>query len=163
MPRRFPLFLFVVVLSLAASVGSTMLVDRFLIERISIIGSWVGFERALNPGIAFSIAFPPLIQSILIFAALVAVTVLALCSLTSTLASVAFGLIVGGALGNIVDRLPDGFVTDFLQVGTFPIFNIADSCISVGVALLLLDLLLQRRFWGEDQRFKIKDQNKRED
>ena len=49
-----------------------------------------------------------------------------------------FGLIIGGALGNIVDRFDDGHVTDFIQIGWWPLFNIADSCISIGVIILLL-------------------------
>jgi signal peptidase II len=51
------------------------------------------------------------------------------------------GLVLGGALGNFVDRWPDGRVTDFLDVGVgttrWPAFNAADSCIVVGLALLL--------------------------
>ena len=51
----------------------------------------------------------------------------------------AMGLQLGGALGNVVDRLMfDGKVTDFISVGSFPVFNVADASISVGVAVLLL-------------------------
>ena len=54
-------------------------------------------------------------------------------------------LILGGALGNLVDRLRLGYVVDFLDVfvGNYhwPAFNVADSCICIGVALLLIDLL----------------------
>lgn len=51
----------------------------------------------------------------------------------------AMGLQMGGALGNVVDRLTQGGeVTDFISVGTFPVFNVADSSISVGVAILLI-------------------------
>ena len=59
-------------------------------------------------------------------------------------------LVAGGALGNAMDRLTHGYVVDFLQFHYqgwfFPAFNVADSAITVGAALLLLDsLLLQRR------------------
>lgn len=58
----------------------------------------------------------------------------------------AMGLQMGGALGNVVDRLTnDGMVTDFLSVGTFPVFNIADSSISVGVAILLIGVWFKER------------------
>jgi signal peptidase II len=50
---------------------------------------------------------------------------------------------LAGALANIADRLPDGVVTDYFQVGTFPIFNVADSAITIGAALLLLQVLLE--------------------
>jgi signal peptidase II len=63
----------------------------------------------------------------------------------SWLIRLALGLQLGGALGNLVDRLTRGTVTDFISVGTFPVFNIADSCISCGVALLLVDMLIEQR------------------
>jgi signal peptidase II len=52
---------------------------------------------------------------------------------------------LGGALGNLTDRLLRGPVTDFVAVGSFPVFNVADSSISVGVALLVLTLWLEER------------------
>lgn len=60
---------------------------------------------------------------------------------------VAFGMIVGGAIGNIVDRLHFGYVIDFVDFyRIWPnIFNLGDSCITVGVGLLLLSSLVARR------------------
>jgi signal peptidase II len=55
---------------------------------------------------------------------------------------------LGGALGNLVDRLTVGQVTDFISVGTFPVFNIADSSISIGVVVLLLGV------WYKDRQEK---------
>lgn len=57
----------------------------------------------------------------------------------------AMGLQLGGALGNLIDRLMMGRVTDFISVGSFPVFNIADASISVGVAVLLLGVWLKER------------------
>jgi signal peptidase II len=61
----------------------------------------------------------------------------------------ALSLILGGALGNVIDRLQHGYVVDFIQVHHrgwyFPSFNVADSAISVGAALLILDELLRVR------------------
>ena len=56
------------------------------------------------------------------------------------------GLIVGGALGNLFDRVKDGAVVDFISVGRWPAFNIADSSISVGMCLLLVTMLLGEKF-----------------
>jgi signal peptidase II len=57
---------------------------------------------------------------------------------------IALGLQLGGALGNLVDRLFQGTVTDFIWFGFFPaVFNVADGAISLGVALLMLDILLE--------------------
>jgi signal peptidase II len=120
------------------SVFTQVIVDAFLSERISILGSTLGLERTENAGVAFGLSFPPLLQSFLIALALIVVCVLAYRIRSQKIPSIAFGLIIGGALANIVDRFDDGFVTDFIQVGWWPTFNVADSCITVGVAILLL-------------------------
>ncbi len=57
------------------------------------------------------------------------------------------GLLVGGALGNIVDRVRDGGVTDFLKIPLWPAFNLADIAITIGV--LALVFVLERRDDGE--------------
>lgn len=54
-------------------------------------------------------------------------------------------LAVGGAFGNLIDRVKQGFVTDFISVGSFPIFNVGDSAVTVGVGLMILALLLDSR------------------
>lgn len=58
---------------------------------------------------------------------------------------IALGMQLGGALGNLVDRLTFGTVTDFISVGNFAIFNIADASISTGVAFLALLMFLESR------------------
>ena len=62
------------------------------------------------------------------------------------LPALAIGLIIGGALGNLSDRIRLGHVVDFLDFGPiFPwVFNVADAAVNVGVALLLLDAVLGR-------------------
>ncbi len=130
----------------ALSFISVQLVDRFLVGRIALLGSFAGLELSHNPGIAFGLRLPPVVQEILIGVALVIVGIIAVRSVqndriggfpTSTTTRVAFGLILGGGIANIIDRIPDGLVTDFIQIGNFPTFNIADTCITVGAALLL--------------------------
>ncbi len=54
---------------------------------------------------------------------------------------VGFSLVTGGALGNIIDRIAHGFVTDFINVHVWPVFNLADSCITVGVVFLAYSML----------------------
>ena len=65
------------------------------------------------------------------------------------LLAAALGLVIGGALGNLIDRVRFGAVVDFIDVsrlGFFPwVFNVADSAITVGVILLVLDSLLPRK------------------
>ncbi len=61
------------------------------------------------------------------------------------LVRVALILQFGGAIGNLVDRVAQGTVTDYISVGSFPVFNVADACISVGVALLVAALWVEER------------------
>jgi signal peptidase II len=58
---------------------------------------------------------------------------------------IALAMQLGGAIGNLIDRILFGPVTDFIAVGAFPVFNIADASITVGVAILLLFLWLLER------------------
>jgi signal peptidase II len=68
----------------------------------------------------------------------------------SVLVRIAFGLILGGAVSNIIDRVHYGYVIDFIDFYRFPniwrfTFNVADSCITIGVILLLLSSVTSRR------------------
>ncbi len=67
----------------------------------------------------------------------------------SALPAVGLGLIIGGALGNAIDRIAHGAVIDYLDLHAFGrhffVFNVADAAINIGVALLILDLLLVPR------------------
>ena len=81
--------------------------------------------------------------------AVVAALVFWLGRIEHSLAGAALGLIIGGALGNVIDRVRFGAVVDFLDFHAYgyhwPAFNVADSAICVGAALLLLDGLLAPR------------------
>lgn len=59
------------------------------------------------------------------------------------LVRLALGLQLGGALGNVIDRVRIGYVVDFFDVTYWPVFNVADSCIVVGVVLLAFEMLLE--------------------
>ena len=119
-----------------------------------------GFLRIthwLNEGAAFSLfadsASPNAVRwGLIAFSAIAAIAVLiALIRLGShiTLTTVALALVLGGALGNLHDRIVYGSVVDFIEVHIFgyhwPDFNVADSSIVVGACLLLLDSLLPRK------------------
>lgn len=105
-----------------------------------------------NPGISFSMfnSGDSTTTAILLVVQITVSLVLIwwLRSLESRWLQVACGLVIGGALGNVIDRAMFGAVADFLDfyVGEwhFPTFNVADSCISVGAAMWLLDAVLAR-------------------
>jgi signal peptidase II len=99
---------------------------------------------ALNSGVAFSLGagtrFPFYLFSIA--AAVVILWMFARGRVPRLGQQIALALILGGALGNLVDRISTGLVVDFIEVGIgryrWPVFNVADSAVTVGVALFIL-------------------------
>jgi len=68
--------------------------------------------------------------------------------LDTRLNKIALGMILGGTIGNLIDRIALGRVTDFIDVGPWPIFNIADSSLVVGVIVFALSILFASRESG---------------
>ena len=58
---------------------------------------------------------------------------------------ISMGMMMGGAIGNLIDRLTIGHVIDFVSLGGFPVFNVADASISIGTAILILGMWLEER------------------
>lgn len=118
-----------------------------LYESIALIPNYLDITYTLNPGAAFSVlAEAPawLRETFLLSMACAAITVLAVLIVRAeriSVNSVALALILGGATGNLIDRAIRGRVIDFVRAHyydlNYPIFNVADSAISVGVALVL--------------------------
>lgn len=134
------LFFMTTFLALVLSLITKWTVDALLHTRLAVIGSFAGLEPAHNPGVAFGMRLPAGLQEVVIVAALLFVCVLAYKTKHTLASSIGYGLIVGGAFANVLDRFSDGLVTDFIQIGSFAIFNVADSCISIGVAFLLAEI-----------------------
>ena len=114
--------------------------------------SFLDLVLTCNSGVSFGL-FNHAGLNALVFSLLAALVVVVLAvwltRLRSSFLAVAIGLIIGGAIGNVVDRLRFGAVVDFLyfHAGSWywPAFNLADSAICLGVAAILLDGLLSRR------------------
>lgn len=127
--------------------------SRFeLHESLEIIPGFFNLTRVHNYGAAFGLMnaadfpFKTVILSIVAAGALLALTVYAsTLPVEQLLARIGLALIVGGAAGNLIDRLSAGFVVDFVDVywrdWHFWAFNVADAAITVGVAFMILDLL----------------------
>ena len=119
------------------------------------VTSFFDFVLTCNRGISFGFFNQPGQPGLgfLIFAVFATVVVVALAvwlyRVRSAFLAVAIGLIIGGAIGNVIDRLRLGGVVDFLYFHAgawyWPAFNFADSAICLGVAAMLLDGLLSRR------------------
>jgi signal peptidase II len=94
-----------------------------------------------NSGVAFgALAGGGVIVTVVIAVALVALLAYFATHLQRPLAWLPTGMLLGGALGNVVDRLRDGAVTDFVKVPYWPAFNVADTAITLGVIMLLIVL-----------------------
>lgn len=117
----------------------TSLVDRG--DRVEVL-PFLAFENVRNRGVAFGLGGD-------ISAALIGVTIVLLVGMLVFLAFrggsgwlvwLPAALLLGGALGNLADRVRDGAVIDFIDLPLWPTFNLADVAITVGVLLLLLDV-----------------------
>jgi signal peptidase II len=114
-------------------------------RRIQLIGSWFDLVYLRNTGVAFGLFrdIPQLFTftSLLICAGAIYAYAYHLPN-RSTWIQLSLGLVLGGALGNVLDRVRYGYVVDFIRVGWWPVFNLADSAICVGVAIMAVYLLL---------------------
>ncbi len=120
-------------------------------EPISVIDGLFRITHSRNPGAAFGLAQN---LPVWVFVGLTFVALWMILSFYRGLAAddhrqaISLGLILAGALGNLIDRLTRGEVVDFLQfdfgIFIFPDFNVADSAIVIGVGLLLLEAFTQR-------------------
>ena len=119
-----------------------------LFEQIDLVPHWLAITYTLNSGAAFSLfaTLAPAARETMLdglaAAAVVVLGVLLARGARPPIVSAAFALIMGGAAGNLVDRVMRGRVVDFIYVHyyawSYPVFNIADSAITIGVAIILL-------------------------
>ncbi|ABB23370.1 signal peptidase II [Pelodictyon luteolum] len=125
---------------------------RDMQQSITIIPDFFSFTYAENRGVAFGMEFaPPFVLLMLTGAIVLGVLVFVARSRNRTpIFLSAFGLIAGGGIGNMIDRIASGRVTDFIYfdlykgelfghwVSLWPIFNVADSAITIGACMLVL-------------------------
>lgn len=119
------------------------------------ITSFFNVVSAWNKGVSFSLLWMPSEAGPWILSAVAVAISLGLAvwltRVSQRLTALGIGLVIGGALGNVIDRIRFGAVFDFLDfyIGAWhwPAFNVADSCITVGVVLLLWDGL----FHGQER------------
>ena len=141
------------------------LVVHFLDEGQSIllIPKFFSFTYAKNTGVAFSLLEGNITFIILMTVVIIGVIVSCLKEVTKRwMDIVGYGLVLGGAFGNLFDRVVYGYVIDFLDFSIlgyqFPIFNLADSGIVIGVILLCVVGVLESR--GKNENFgRKKDEN----
>lgn len=152
-----PLLLAMAVIALD-QVTKVLVVRRWPVPQtgeIPLLGAWLAITYVRNTGIAFGLfqGIPQLftVTSLMIVAAAI-YYYLRHVPETSRWAPIIFGLVIGGALGNVIDRMRLGYVVDWIKTfeGRFPLFNLADSAVVVGVTLMALHTL-QQDVHGERQ------------
>jgi signal peptidase II len=117
-------------------------------QSIPIIENIFHITYIENPGAAFGILANQRMLFLILTAVIVGVMIYLYCSLSNkkSLTAISLGIVVSGAIGNFIDRFIQGTVTDFLDFRIWPIFNIADIAICVGLALICYFIIIK----GED-------------
>lgn len=135
----------VFVVDLASKIWAERILVPF--QPVPVIGDFFRLTLGYNTGVAFGMLanggnLPLVMTGIIIVGLMVWFTRGLYSGQFPERAAWPIGMLLGGAIGNFLDRLPDGRVTDFLDVGLgtlrWPTFNLADSFILIGVALLVL-------------------------
>lgn len=140
------IILLVVVFSLIDQV-SKYLVINYLYKDITIIKNFFSLIYTKNNGAAFSILTGKRLFLIIVTILIIAMIIYYIKknNIKDKINIIAFSLVLGGSIGNLIDRLIRGYVVDFISVKifnyNFPIFNIADSFICIGVFILVLTSL----------------------
>lgn len=116
-------------------------------HHVNVLGDAVGFEYVENTGAAFGImtSATGALAAVSLVIAAGGVLMLWREHRRDPVATLAIALVVGGALGNVIDRIYRGYVVDFVAIGAFPRFNLADSAITIGVLLLLVAMIRDNR------------------
>ncbi len=133
-----PIVLVIAILDQA--VKAIVIRRMYLSESITVLPNILTITRIHNSGIAFGL-FPGMPNLFIV------VTLLSMCAVLyfyltviprGALLTVGCGLIMGGALGNLIDRFCMGYVVDYIYFSFWPAFNVADSSVTVGVAILMI-------------------------
>ena len=125
---------------------------------VRVVGGLLRFDLLRNPGSAFSLATGYTAVLSLVAVAVIVVVVRISGRLRSTVWAIAFGLLLGGALGNLADRVfraPGplrGHVVDFVALPHWPVFNVADSGITIAAVLIVVLSVLGRSYDGTRTR-----------
>ncbi len=112
-------------------------------QSVEVIPGFLRITLVLNDGAAFGLfKGKSYIFALISLAVIIAITAyLVRGGALRKPISIGSGLILGGALGNLADRMVFGRVVDFIDLGIWPVFNIADSCITIGAAILIFAAL----------------------
>lgn len=152
---------FIIILSIILTITDQL--SKFIVIKalnvnhsIEVIKNFFYLTYTHNKGAAFSILTGKRIFLVFIAIIIIAAIIYYLKKNTpnNSLSKIAFSLVIGGSLGNLIDRILRGYVIDFIDVKIFgydfPIFNLADTFITIGIFILILFSLRKEK--GNDNR-----------
>lgn len=159
--KKYLLFLTVIPLIIDIITKNLIKSKLMLYDAVPVIDGFFNIVYVLNPGAAFSFLHDMNESYRRLF--FITVTIIAIFVVLyifarekSKINTAGFALILSGAIGNLIDRIIIGKVVDFLdfyyKTYHFPAFNVADSCITVGVALIIIDILFFSKKRDNDKK-----------
>ncbi len=159
--KKYLLFLTVIPLIIDIITKNLIKSKLMLYDAVPVIDGFFNIVYVLNPGAAFSFLHDMNESYRRLF--FITVTIIAIFVVLyifarekSKINTAGFALILSGAIGNLIDRIIIGKVVDFLdfyyKTYHFPAFNVADSCITVGVALIIIDMLFFSKKRDNDKK-----------
>ena len=128
-------------------------------EGIALVPGVIGLRYAKNAGAAFSmLSGYPRVLGVLSLALIVGGYIWLRKKEFAAFPLTGLALMAGGAAGNMLDRLIRGFVPDMIETlfMNFPVFNIADSCLTIGCVLVMISLLFRPKDWVKNCKLFIK-------
>jgi signal peptidase II len=113
-----------------------------LSHRVEMLGSLVAFEYLENRGAAFGMfqQRTAVLAAVSVVIVTIAIILMLRAASSDVMLAVWFALIVGGAIGNAIDRIVRGYVIDYIAIGSFWKFNLADAAVTVGAMLTFITL-----------------------
>lgn len=111
-------------------------------HRVPLIGRWLGLRLVRNPGAAFGVV--PGSTFFIFIVSIAIMLIVGRWAWTNPKAPIAIGVVLGGGAGNLIDRIfqfpgaGKGYVVDFIDLAFWPTFNLADTAIVIGAALLII-------------------------
>ena len=162
--KKYNKLILISLIALVIDMLSKVLVKHFIFlgQRIKIIKNLFYITYVKNTGAAFSI-----FRNNTLFLIILSIVIIGLLFYylskkiyLSKLENISYGLILGGAIGNLFDRIIYGYVIDFIDIYIFkfdyPVFNIADMAIVIGVIILIIDLFRGEKN-GDKSRKRVKN------
>ncbi|MDD4178443.1 MAG: signal peptidase II [Candidatus Margulisbacteria bacterium] len=133
----------IIVALLDQAIKSLIALNLTVGQSLPLIGQLVKLTYVRNTGAAFSlfVGFSPYLAAINLVISFVVIYIYYRLPKNDRLTQTALAFILGGSLGNLADRLFRSYVVDYIDVGFWPVFNLADIAINLGVALLAYKLL----------------------